>query len=175
VLSPRGFAVALLAVAGALTGHWTGTTLADPSGLVDHGYLGPVGIVLTPAAIAASAWLTLRGARRVGLADLSVSHLIALQVAVFVAQELVELAGAGLPLTQFLTEPAILLGLAAQLPVAFVIRFAVRLAAALVASAPPRRRVPPGPSILPFAPAVAWTPHALTVAAHGPRGPPRRR
>ena len=174
VLSPRGFAVSLLAVAGALSAHWAGTTLAAPADLVDHSYLGTTGAVLTPLFLVALGWLAWRGAGTVGLAHVSVGSLLALQTMVFIAQEAVELTSAGLPVTGFFTEPAIVLGLAAQLPVALLIVALIRVAGRLVAALLEDRSGPRPIEPL-YLLSTRWMPSPVPVRVRGPRGPPRSR
>ncbi|MGI9603702.1 MAG: hypothetical protein ACR2QE_17595, partial [Acidimicrobiales bacterium] len=158
--SPRGFAVLLLAVAGALTGHWLGTTFAAPAELVDHSYLGATGALFTPFVIAAFVWLAVKGARTTGGADLDIRVLLVLQLAVFTGQETIELLSAGLPVTQLLTEPAILIGFVVQVPLALLIRGLVRAARTIVAALADR----PGPIddlTRTLAPSTLWMPDPI--------------
>ena len=100
------------------------------------------------------------------------------QVALFAAVELAEHLHAGLSPAAIVTQPAVLLGLAAQLVIAAAVVAILRTshqAAAAIAAA--RRR----PASLPRAPRRIWTPGALVVqpalvpvsSLLARRGPPR--
>ena len=146
----------LLVPSGFLAGHELGYQAATALGRApvpgDHGYLGGVALVAAPFAFAAVARSLLAGLRD-ELPPVRWSTLAGAQVALFLPAEVAEHAAAGLAPAATLAEPAVLLGLAAQLAVAALLVRIVRtthevgpLAAARRGAAPGARPArPPGP------------------------------
>ena len=119
----------LLVPSGFLAGHELGYQAATALGRApvpgDHGYLGGVALVAAPFAFAAVARSLLAGLRD-ELPPVRWSTLAGAQVALFLTAEVAEHAAAGLAPAATLAEPAVLLGLAAQLAVAALLVRIVR-------------------------------------------------
>jgi len=159
-VTPTRIARFLLAAVAVLVAHTLAYLLAYPSSLAretaltGHAYLGSLSAVVIPAALGALVWFAITAARRSGLhsTELRASHLALLQAVLFVTQEVIERAGTP-ELGHLLGEPTLWLGLALQLPVAWVmvwaVGFGVRMARELLhpqrpifSSPTPRLRVP---------------------------------
>lgn len=168
LLVPGGF------VAGHELGYQGASALgAAPVAAEAHGYLGALLLVATPFVFAAVARSLLAGLRD-ELPPVRWRTVAGAQVALFLAVELGEHLRAGLTPAETLAEPAVVLGLVAQLVVAAVLVRIVRSShevGAAVAAA--RRRAPSHP------PSRAWRPVALSgapalvaVSSLSRRGPP---
>jgi hypothetical protein len=168
----------LLVPGGFVAGHelgYAGASLvvAAPVTGGGHGYLALVVLVGVPFALAASARAFLAGLRHqlppVGLRTLALA-----QVGLFLAVELGEHLAAGLGPAEALAQPAVVLGLVAQVAVAALLHVIVRTshgAGAAVATA--RCRRPAHPARPAWRPTMA--PPALTIVPVGSlsrRGPP---
>ena len=170
LLVPGGF------VAGHELGYLGASALGSPSvAAAGHGYLLTLLLVGAPFAFAAAARHLLAAVRE-EVPPVRWTTLAAAQVAVFVAVELAEHGRAGLSVAETVTEPAVLLGVAAQLAVAALIIAILRTsgrAAAAIASA--RRRAAgrprPGPAWRPGGVLVP-VPALVPVSSLSRRGPP---
>lgn len=136
----------LLVPGGFVAGHelgYQGATLlgATPIAAGGHGYLSALLLVGTPFAFAAVA-RSLRAGLRDELPPVRWTTLAGGQVALFVAVEPVEHVRAGLSPAATFAEPAVLLGLAAQLVVAALLVLVVRSSRQAAASVAARRRRP---------------------------------
>lgn len=173
----------LLVPGGFVAGHelgYQGASLlgATPVAAGGHGYLATLVLVGVPFAFAAVARSLLAGLRD-ELPPVRWVTLAGGQVAVFSAVELAEHARAGLSPVATLTEPAVVLGLAAQLVVAGLLVLVARSSrqvAVAVASAARRRR--PGrwrPAVQHWGAApAAPAPALVAVSSLSRRGPPAR-
>ena len=170
LLVPVGF------VAGHELGYTGAAALGSPAVTAGgHGYLLTLLLVGAPFAFAASARNLLAGLRD-ELPPVRWATLAGAQVALFAAVELAEHLHAGLSPAAIATQPAVLLGLAAQLVIAAAVVAILRTshqAAAAIAAA--RRR----PAALPRAPRRTGRPSALVVepalvpvSSLSRRGPP---
>ena len=172
LLVPGGF------VAGHELGYAGATAVGSPPVAASgHGYLLTVLLVGAPFAFAAAA-RHLLAAWRDELPPVRWSTLAGAQVSLFAAVEVLEHARAGLSLPQTLTQPAVLLGLAAQLAVAAVVVAILRTsgrAAAVIAAARARavRRPASRPAWRPVA--LAPQPALVPVWSLSRRGPPALR
>ncbi|MGH8935286.1 MAG: hypothetical protein ACRDXD_03285 [Acidimicrobiia bacterium] len=133
----RILALGVLAVGMAQVGHALGYLLAHPSAeqrrqaLGGHAHLGPLVEVLLPLTLAAVAWLVwveMRGRWRLRPGSLALA-----QAAAFGTQELAERALAGQGAHALVHEPALWVGLAAQVLVASLVVGAVRVGGQAVA------------------------------------------
>jgi hypothetical protein len=169
LLVPGGF------VAGHELGYQAATALgASPAAAGAHGYLGALVLVGTPFAFTAVARSLLAGYRN-ELRPVRWSTLAAAQVALFVGVELVEHVHAGLSPAQTLAEPAVLLGLVAQLAVAAVLTLVAGSShEAAAAFAVRRHRVAVAPKVPLWCPAPGTpVPAVVPVSSLSRRGPPR--
>ena len=138
LLVPGGF------VAGHELGYQGASALgAAPIAAGGHSYLSALLLIAAPFACAAMARSLVAGLRA-ELPPVRWSTLAAAQTGLFLAVELVEHARAGLSPAATLAEPAVLLGLVAQLVVAAMLVRIVRTShvAGAAVAAPPRRRAP---------------------------------
>lgn len=170
LLVPGGF------VAGHELGYQGAAAIgATPVAAGAHGYLSSVVLVGAPFAFAALARTVLAGVRA-ELPPVRMRTLAAAQVGLFLAVELAEHLQAGLSPARTLAQPAVVLGLAAQVAVAAVLVLILRSsqqAAAAVASA--RRRAAPQPRSRPPVrpvPARDLVPLIVAVSSLSRRGPP---
>lgn len=169
LLVPGGF------VAGHELGYQAAAALgATPVPASAHGYLGAVLLVAAPFAFAAVARSLLAGYRD-ELPPVRWSTLAGAQVALFLAVELAEHAAAGLSPAGTLAEPAVLLGLVAQVVVAALLVLVTRstheVAAAVAASR--RCRLPLRPPARPWRTVHgAPVPAVVPVSSLSRRGPP---
>ena len=172
--------VVLLAASGTLFAHALGYLFSHGPGRLGHqhdavhGYVGTLTTTLAPLAAAALVVAARRIASRLA-GPPTVGAVLVLQVGLFGAQEVLERLAQG-ELATLSHEPAVLVGLALQLPSALLVvglvRLAGRVAGAAVAAGTPTAPPPLGPgSMLPsMAP--------VTVASDTPahwvrrRGPP---
>ena len=166
---PGGF------VAGHELGYAGASALGSPSvAAADHGYLLTVLLVGAPFAFAAAA-RHLLAALRDEFPPVRFPTLAAAQIALFTLVETVEHAHAGLSLADTAAQPAVVLGLVAQLAVAAAVAAILhgtgRAAVAIVVW---RRRRAPHPISRPV-----WRPRLLLlrpalvpVWSLSPRGPP---
>jgi hypothetical protein len=171
LLVPGGF------VAGHELGYQGASALgATPVAAGGHGYLSALLLVGAPFAFAALARSLLAGFRD-ELPPVRWSTLAGAQVSLFLAVELAEHMAAGLSPAQTLAEPAVLLGLVAQLVVAaalvLILRSTHEVAAAVAAvrrRRRPEQRRPTAPTwrTLPRTVATAVVP----VSSLSRRGPP---
>ncbi|HEX6422600.1 MAG TPA: hypothetical protein VFZ79_03930 [Acidimicrobiales bacterium] len=173
----------LLVPGGFVAGHelgYQGASLLGATPVADggHGYLATLVLVGVPFAFAAVARSLLAGLRD-ELPPVRWTTLAAGQVALFSAVELAEHARVGLSPLATLAEPAVVLGLAAQLVVAALLVLVVRSSrqvAVAVAGAARRRRLapwrPPAQHWGPPPPAPA--PALVAVSSLSRRGPPAR-
>lgn len=169
LLVPGGF------VAGHELGYTGAAALGSPSVAgAGHGYLLTLLLVGAPFAFAAAA-RQLLAALRDEFPPVRFRTLAAGQVALFALVEILEHAHAGLSLAETAVQPAVLLGLVAQLAVAAVVTAILHRSgrAAVVLAARRRRRVP-FPAALPV-----WHPRPLLaepalvpVSSLSSRGPP---
>jgi hypothetical protein len=134
----RFLALGVLAVGMAQVGHALGYLVAHPSAehrrqaLGGHGHLGSLVEVLLPLTLAAVAWLVwveMRGRWRLRPGSLALAQVVA-----FGTQELAERALAGHGLQSLAREPALWVGLAAQVLVAWLAVGVVRMGGQAVAS-----------------------------------------
>lgn len=134
----RFLALGVLAVGMAQVGHALGYLVAHPSAehrrqaLGGHGHLGSLVEVLLPLTLAAVAWLVwveMRGRWRLRPGSLALAQMVA-----FGTQELAETAMAGHGLQTLAREPALWVGLAAQVLVAWLAVGVVRMGGQAVAS-----------------------------------------
>ncbi|MFO7280144.1 MAG: hypothetical protein C0P77_007030 [Thermoanaerobacterales bacterium] len=170
LLVPSGF------VAGHELGYQAATALGRAPVPGGHDYLGGLALVGAPFAFAAVARSLVAGLRD-ELPTVRWSTLAGAQVALFLAVELTEHAAAGLTPVATLAEPAVLLGLAAQLAVAAalvrLVRTSHEVGAALAAA---RRRGAPAPVARPVPGGGAVPlPLAVPVSSLSRRGPPPAR
>ena len=120
-----------LAIAGSLAVHGLAYLVAHPdprlrsAALDGHGYLGAVAALAIPLATIGVLGLAVRSARRLD-AVLSIRRLALVQTIVFVTQEVLERLP-GERLDELLREPAVLVGLALQVPIAAAAVAMVRL------------------------------------------------
>ncbi len=172
-------AVAALAANGVVAGHALAYALAhsDPvrraEALDGHGYLPALAAALLPAGVGALVWLTRH--RRPGRPLVPVATLAAAQVVAFAALETAERALAGRDPLAVLGEPAVVMGLVLQAPLALLVVTGL----ARVGGGWPGWTVPRGliARLLPVA--VVPIPVLVRPAEPGrrpaaPRGPPRR-
>jgi hypothetical protein len=167
-----------LAAAGTLAGHAAGYAIVGSShqDKLVHGYLGyaPEFMAMCVALLALSLALRING-RLQGRPSPWPFALI--PPLAFVAQELIERFVAGLPAHAVL-EPAVYVGLAAQLPVAAVAFFAARALLRVADEAGRALAQRPAfgvrPTLLPVAAPVAAPARALFAADRPARGPPLR-
>lgn len=157
-----------LAGAGAIIGHGLGYGAVTPVG---HGYMAvvaPLATVLAGGALAVGAVSSLRRrGHRPTAAGLAV-----LQVVIYTLIEVTEHTVGSLNPGD-LVSSAVLLGLVAQLPVAWLLARLFRLAEVVVARLARRRFRPPAAAPSP-PPVVSLRPVARLVVRPGsPRGPPR--
>lgn len=129
-VDPRRTAIGLLVASGTLAGHTIGYRLAGGgawSAEGAHGYLGPVTAIVVPAAILGFLVLAVSTARSVTDTPVRLRTLLALQFACFLGQEAFERIAAGQShhVHTLLAEPAIILGLVAQVVVATALWVAV--------------------------------------------------
>jgi hypothetical protein len=174
----------LLVPGGFVAGHelgYQGASLlgATPVAAGGHGYLATLVLVGVPFAFAAVARSLLAGLRD-ELPPVRWTALAGGQVALFAAVELAEHARAGMSPAATLTEPAVVLGLAAQLVVAallvLVVRSSRQVAVAVADAARRRRPVPRRPLAQHWGPAPpAPAPALVAVSSLSRRGPPGRR
>ncbi len=147
-----------------LIGHGVTHGPAPGSG---HGYVVPALAAIAPLAALAVAAAAVREARRAALGPhLGVARLLAAQVVLFLLQEVVEDLVLG-HVHSLTSEPAVLLGLVAQVPVAVVlcrlVRLVRRVASTWFGASSPRRpaplsRWPSTPEVL--ASSTVWSPLA---------------
>ncbi len=130
----RRLGTLLLAASGVVIGHAVTYAVLGVALGKTHNYLGNVAQILLPAGLGAAALLTLRVARKVNLnrRELKFGHLAAIQVGLFLSQELAEAAvssgGIG-----HLMPSVIMVGIASQLFVAVALYWAIDGAARAVA------------------------------------------
>lgn len=157
-----------LAGAGAIVGHGLGYGAVTPVG---HGYVAVVGPLLTVLAGAALAVGAVRSLRSRDL-RLSAGVLAVAQVIVYALLETTEHTVGVLDLGDLLS-PEVLLGLVAQLPVAWLLFRLFRLAEVVVARLARRRSCSPATPLL-SSPGASVRPAGRLLARPGPpRGPPR--
>lgn len=124
-MTVRRLATMLLASVGALVVHQLAYLTAHPEdaarqlALAGHAYLGPAASVLVPLAMVAGVAHVIGSARRsLGGRRASFRLLLAMQTALFFGQEVIERSGS---LERTFAEPAMLIGLALQVPVAWLL------------------------------------------------------
>ena len=172
LLVPGGF------VAGHELGYAGASALGSPPVAADgHGYLLTLLLVGAPFAFAAAA-RHLVAAFRDEMPPVRWSTLAGAQAALFVAIEVAEHAHAGLSVGQTITQPAVLLGLVAQIVVAGVVTAILhtsgRAAVAVAAARRPRVTHPaPRPTWRPRGVLIA-VPAIVPVSSLSRRGPPLR-
>ncbi|HWH34335.1 MAG TPA: hypothetical protein VNT56_03360, partial [Acidimicrobiales bacterium] len=140
-MTHRRLALAVLASAGVLVAHSLGYALSaqGPAGL-GHGYVLPALGVMGPVAVVVAALAAVAEARRTGLAsEFSAARLAGAQLALFAVQEIAERLVSG-HLDSIASEPGMLFGFLAQVPVAWVLHrlsgLAHRVASRLLAAPP---------------------------------------
>ncbi len=171
LLVPGGF------VAGHELGYQGASALGStPVAVGGHGYLSALLLIGAPFAFAALARSLLAGFRD-ELPPVRWSTLAGAQVSLFLAVELAEHMAAGLSPAQTLAQPAVVLGLLAQLAVAGVLALILRSsheAGAAVAAVRRRRRTvlrrPVAPRWRHLSPAAV--PAVVPVSSLSRRGPP---
>ena len=125
-------AVYVVATFGALLGHALGYLFAHPDAharahaLAAHGYMGVAAALALPAFAAAIAWILVapRGDRR----SVRPASVAAVQVAVFVGQEILERAVVGHGPAAAVAEPALWWGVVAQVAVGLALGAVLRQA-----------------------------------------------
>lgn len=169
LLVPGGF------VAGHELGYAAASLLGATPGAAGHGYLTVVVLVGVPFAFAAAIRGFLAGLRD-ELPPVGWRVLALAQLTLFVAVELAEHGTTGLGPAETLAQPAVLLGLVAQVAVAALLHLMVRSSHQAGAALATARRRPPTPVVR-----ASWRPRrAASVAVIVPvsslsrRGPPRR-
>ena len=110
-----------LAAAGMLTGHVIGYGISDATKAPDHGYLSLAGPIVGLIAVLVTTNMAIKVVRRAKVIVPSWRWLLFTQVAFFVVLETTERVVTG-SLTDLGSLP-VLLGLAAQIPVAIVLRW----------------------------------------------------
>lgn len=116
-------ALLMVVAAGALVAHTLAYLVAHPDPAFrsavggGHGYLDVAAALLAPAATVAVSWLVMRAVRHRITSGLSVWRLAAWQSVAFLIVEVVERIPSR-EVATVLTEPAVVLGLLLQLPVA---------------------------------------------------------
>jgi hypothetical protein len=172
LLVPLGFA------AGHELGYQAAAALGAPSVIAGgHDYVVAVVLIAAPFAVAATARSALAGLRD-ELPPVSLRTLLGGQAALFAAVELGEHVTAGLSPPETLAQPAVLLGLIAQLLVAalLVAVLATSRRAAAVVAAGRRRPVARRPVWRPTAAGpAAIVPAVVPVTTLSRRGPPALR
>jgi hypothetical protein len=182
-----------VAVAGAVVGHMVAYVLAVPEPTARVALLGATGHAYWTAAIAAAVVLglasvatTLLGRFRAGLAAArsqpgesvarQASHLAALQVAIYLVQEVLERLEAGVPLHALLGGRVLLVGVAVQVAIAVGLAVLLTVAGRAAEAAGRALQQPPDhgePVGLPaVADLVAGWPSRLLAAGLGSRAPP---
>ena len=170
LLVPGGF------VAGHELGYAAASLLGAPPVAGGHGYLTVVVLVGVPFAFAAAIRAFLAGLRY-ELPPVGWPALASGQVALFVAVELAEHGAAGLGPVETLAQPAVLLGLVAQVGVAALLHLMVRSsrqAGAALATARRRRPTPLLRHCWRSGRAAASVAVIVPVSSLSRRGPPRR-
>jgi hypothetical protein len=169
LLVPGGF------VAGHELGYAAASLLGAPPVAGGHGYLTVVVLVGVPFAFAAAIRAFLAGLRD-ELPPVGWPALASAQVTLFVAVELAEHGAAGLGPAETFAQPAVVLGLVAQVGVAALLHLMVRSSRQAGAALATARRRRPTPLVR-----HGWRPgRAPSVAAIVPvsslsrRGPPRQ-
>jgi hypothetical protein len=169
LLVPGGF------VAGHELGYAAASLLGAPPVAGGHGYLTVVVLVGVPFAFAAAIRAFLAGLRD-ELPPVGWPALASAQVTLFVAVELAEHGAAGLGPAETFAQPAVVLGLVAQVGVAALLHLMVRSSRQAGAALATARRRRPTPLVR-----HGWRPgRAASVAAIVPvsslsrRGPPRQ-
>lgn len=167
----------LLLPGGLATGHALGyagarVVGATPSLEGGHGYIEGLFCLAVPFTLAVLGRAVLAGTRT-ELAPVRFGLLASLQVACFVGVEVAEHASAGIGPSSSLREASLLLGVLAQIGVAWLvcalIRAANRVAARIATRTSDRRRRSPQPILLP----VDWVAaFAVAVSSLSRRGPP---
>lgn len=176
--SHRRLATLLLALPGALLAHSFAYLWAYPASFTlavgrSHGYLPVAGPLVGLAGVLVLAWLAVLGVRAADADTMpSVLGLAAAQVTVFCLQECLEVLAAGAGPADLLGEPAVLLGLALQLPIAGLLVGLVRagqvLAGLLLTACQPQVAMSPVPQF----PAQAMVTVRPVMLSVGRRGPP---
>jgi hypothetical protein len=168
LLVPGGF------VAGHELGYAAVSLLGATPGAAGHGYVTVVVLVGVPFACAAAIRGFLAGLRE-ELPPVGWPGLALAQVTLFVAVELAEHGAVGLGPAETLAQPAVLLGLVAQVGVAALLHLMVRSSHHAGAARATARRRRPTPVVR-----ASWRPGRAAVAVIVPvgslsrRGPPRR-
>ncbi|MEQ8716719.1 MAG: hypothetical protein RIE08_03845 [Acidimicrobiales bacterium] len=157
-----------LAGAGAIIGHGLGYGAVTPVGHTYMAVVAPLATLLAGGALAVGAVSSLRrSGQHPTLAGLAVAQVVIYTLIEVTEHTLGALDPGGL------ASPAVLLGLAAQLPVAWLLARLFRLAEVVVARLARRRFRAPVCAASP-PPVVSLRPIARLVARPGPpRGPPR--
>ena len=170
----------LLATAGVVIGHLVGYAVAHPTGsgraaaLAGHEYLSGVGTVLLPLGLVAVVAIAVRTVRRLDDPP-TLTSLASLQVALFLAQEVLErIPGPGAPV-DVLGERGVWIGIVAQVVVAWLalrlVHRTVGVVRRLVAGVRPRLTATP--LLLPRSgPIVAVCGAAVAGLLPSRRGPP---
>ncbi|MDP6078397.1 MAG: hypothetical protein QF638_09450 [Acidimicrobiales bacterium] len=178
VTGHRPLAALLLAVPGALLAHSIAYLWTHPGSITldvgrSHGYMPVAGPLVGLAGMVVLVWLAILGVRATGPdTKPGVLRLAVLQALVFLTQETVELLTGGASLVELLGEPAILLGLALQLPVAALLIWLVRVGSVLVELLFVLNRPGAGSSQESPLPALAMVAARPVVLSVGRRGPP---
>ncbi len=174
----RRLATLLLALPGALLAHSLAYLWTHPGSISldvgrSHGYLPVAGPLVGLAGVLVLAWLAVLGVRAAGSAQRpGVLGLAAAQVVVFCIQEGVEVLAAGGGPAHLWGEPAVLLGLVLQLPVAGLLVGLVRAGEALAGVLLAICRPLVGTSPEPRSPAQAAVMVRPVMLSIGRRGPP---
>jgi len=131
----RRLATLLLAASGVVIGHAITYAVLGVALGKTHNYLGSIAQILLPAGLGAAALLTLRVARKVNLSrrELKFGHLAAIQVGLFLGQELAEAATSSGGIGHLMSS-VIIVGTASQLLVAAAMYWAIDGAARAVAN-----------------------------------------
>ncbi|MBC8194820.1 MAG: hypothetical protein ISR43_08280 [Acidimicrobiia bacterium] len=138
VIARRRLATVLLAVPGALLVHSLAYLWAHPGAITldvgkSHDYLPVAGPLVGLAGVLVLVWLAVIGVRAAGSdTNPGVLRLATLQVLVFCFQEAIEALVGSASLVELLGEPAILLGLVLQIPVAALLIGLVKAGSVLI-------------------------------------------
>jgi hypothetical protein len=178
VTSHRQLATLLLALPGALLAHSLAYLWAHPGSITlnvgrSHGYLPVAGPLLGLGGALVLAWLVTAGVRAAG-PDLrpGVVRLAVVQALAFCAQESIEALVGGAGFAELWVEPAVLLGLALQWPVAALLVGLVRAGETLVGFLHASSRRTEDASHDPRIPVPFSVPARPVVLSVGRRGPP---
>ena len=178
VIARRRLATVLLAVPGALLAHSFAYLWAHPGAITlnvgrAHGYLPVAGPLVGLAGVLVLIWLAVLGVRAAGAATRpGVLRLAALQALMFLAQEAIEVLAGGASLAELPGEPAILMGLVLQIPVAALLVGLVKAGSVLVGLVLVQRRRETEFTPEPTMPTLATVSIRPVVLSIGRRGPP---